>query len=162
MGLCVLVRRWRVETQLKGLSLWWIATTDVPLTLCFLSSVCGICAYQITLHKSTILIGSDIKGPLTEFQPSGKKETKHVKMIQQRWSQWVSSLLCSKKEVLSTYHRHLGITVVFYRWEYPLTTYAGEGGGGLAKCLCYYISLCSKLAYGGGGVKNCKNLAYVV
>ena len=27
----------------------------------------------------------------------------------------------------------------------------GEGGGGLAKCLCYYISLCSKLAYGGGG-----------
>ena len=22
--------------------------------------------------------------------------------------------------------------------------------GGLAKCLCYYISLCSKLAYGGG------------
>ena len=28
---------------------------------------------------------------------------------------------------------------------------AGEGGGGLAKCLCYYKSLCSKLAYGGGG-----------
>ena len=27
---------------------------------------------------------------------------------------------------------------------------AGEGGGGLAKCLCYYISLCSKVAYGGG------------
>ena len=26
-----------------------------------------------------------------------------------------------------------------------------RGEGGLAKCLCYYISLCSKLAYGGGG-----------
>ena len=26
-----------------------------------------------------------------------------------------------------------------------------ERGRGLAKCLCYYISLCSKLAYGGGG-----------
>ena len=40
---------------------------------------------------------------------------------------------------------------------------AGEGEGGLAKCLCYYISLCSKLAYGGGGgVKNWQNLAYVV
>ena len=25
-----------------------------------------------------------------------------------------------------------------------------RGRGGLAKCLCYYISLCSKLAYGGG------------
>ena len=25
-----------------------------------------------------------------------------------------------------------------------------EGGGGLAKCLCYFISLCSKLAYVGG------------
>ena len=25
-----------------------------------------------------------------------------------------------------------------------------RGEGGLAKCLCYYISLCSKLAYGGG------------
>ena len=34
-------------------------------------------------------------------------------------------------------------------------------GGGLAKCLCYYISLCSKLAY-GGGIKNWQNLAYVV
>ena len=36
--------------------------------------------------------------------------------------------------------------------------------GGLAKCLCYYISLCSKVAYGGGrgGVKNWQNLAYVV
>ena len=33
--------------------------------------------------------------------------------------------------------------------------YVGRrGGGGLAKCLCYYISLCSKLAYGGGGVQN--------
>ena len=28
---------------------------------------------------------------------------------------------------------------------------AGEWGGGLAKCLCYYMSLCSKLANGGGG-----------
>ena len=36
-------------------------------------------------------------------------------------------------------------------------------GRGLAKCLCYYISLCSKLAYGGGrGVKNWLNFAYVV
>ena len=36
-------------------------------------------------------------------------------------------------------------------------------GRGLAKCLCYYISLCSKLAYGGErGVKNWQNLAYVV
>ena len=25
-----------------------------------------------------------------------------------------------------------------------------RGGGGLAKCLCYYISLCSKAAFGGG------------
>ena len=25
-----------------------------------------------------------------------------------------------------------------------------RGEGGLAKCLCYYISLCSKLADGGG------------
>ena len=38
-----------------------------------------------------------------------------------------------------------------------------RGGRGLAKCLCYYISLCSKVAYGGGrGVKNWQNLAYVV
>ena len=29
---------------------------------------------------------------LLQFQPSMKKETKHVKMIQQQWSQWVSSL----------------------------------------------------------------------
>ena len=37
------------------------------------------------------------------------------------------------------------------------------GGWGLGKCLCYYISLCSKVAYGGGrGVKNWQNLAYVV
>ena len=37
----------------------------------------------------------------------------------------------------------------------------GRGGpGGLAKCLCYYISLCSKVADGGGrGVKNWQNLA---
>ena len=30
--------------------------------------------------------------------------------------------------------------------------YVGKrwGRGGLAKCLCYYLSLCSKLAYGGG------------
>ena len=36
-------------------------------------------------------------------------------------------------------------------------------GRGFAKCLFYYISLCSKLAYGGGrGVKNWQNLAYVV
>ena len=35
--------------------------------------------------------------------------------------------------------------------------------GGLAKCLCYYINLCSKLAYGGvRGVKNSQILAYVV
>ena len=33
----------------------------------------------------------------------------------------------------------------------------GRGGRGLAKCLCYYISLCSKLAYGGGSkiAKSC-------
>ena len=36
------------------------------------------------------------------------------------------------------------------------------GGGGLSKCLCYYISLCIKLAYGGGGIKNWRNQAYVV
>ena len=41
---------------------------------------------------------------------------------------------------------------------------AGKGGGGLAKCLCYYVSVFSKLAYEGGrGVsKICKNFAYVV
>ena len=40
---------------------------------------------------------------------------------------------------------------------------AGEGGGGLAKCLFYYISLCSKLAdRGGRGVKNWQNLADIV
>ena len=34
----------------------------------------------------------------------------------------------------------------------PSINYVGRrGGGGLAKCLCYYISLCSKLAYEGGG-----------
>ena len=32
----------------------------------------------------------------------------------------------------------------------PLTTSASEGEE-VAKCLCYYISLCSKFAYGGGG-----------
>ena len=33
----------------------------------------------------------------------------------------------------------------------PSINYVGRrGGGGLAKCLCYYISLCSKLDYGGG------------
>ena len=38
-----------------------------------------------------------------------------------------------------------------------------RGEGGLAKCLYYYISLCSKLVYGGGkGVKNWQNLAYIV
>ena len=49
-------------------------------------------------------------------------------------------------------------------WGLPLTTYAREGEGrGLAKCICYYISLCTKLAYGGGGrAKNWQNLAYVV
>ena len=32
----------------------------------------------------------------------------------------------------------------------PSINYVGmRGGGGLAKCPCYYISLCSKLAYGG-------------
>ena len=36
-------------------------------------------------------------------------------------------------------------------------------GRGLAKCLWYDISLCSKLAYGRGRrVKNWQNLAYVV
>ena len=29
-------------------------------------------------------------------------------------------------------------------------TLAVEGGGGFVKCLCYYISLCSKLANKGG------------
>ena len=38
--------------------------------------------------------------------------------------------------------------------------YVGRRGG-LAKCICYYISLCSELAY-GGGIKNCQNLAHVV
>ena len=38
-----------------------------------------------------------------------------------------------------------------------------RGGGRLAKCLFYFISLCSKLAYGGGkGVKNWQNLSYLV
>ena len=43
--------------------------------------------------------------------------------------------------------------------------YVGRrGGGGLSKCLCDYISLCSNFAYEGGGgeVKNWQNLAYVV
>ena len=36
-------------------------------------------------------------------------------------------------------------------------------GRGLAKCLCYYISLCSKLAYKGRrGGQNWQNLTYVV
>ena len=40
---------------------------------------------------------------------------------------------------------------------------AGEGGGGLAKGLWYYISLYSKLAdRGGRGVKNWQNLADIV
>ena len=38
----------------------------------------------------------------------------------------------------------------------------GEGRGGFAKCQCYYISLCSKLASGGEGGQNWQNLAYVV
>ena len=42
-------------------------------------------------------------------------------------------------------------------------TLAVEGGGGVVKCLCYYISLCSKLANkGGGGVKNLQNPANVI
>ena len=45
----------------------------------------------------------------------------------------------------------------------PSVNYVGGRGGGVNKCLCYFISLCSKLAYGGGrGVKNWQNLAYVV
>ena len=37
------------------------------------------------------------------------------------------------------------------------------GEGVFAKCLCYYISLCSKLVYGGGrGVKNLQNPVFVV
>ena len=36
-----------------------------------------------------------------------------------------------------------------------------QARGGLAKCLCYYISLCSKLVY-GVGVKNLQNPVYVV
>ena len=39
--------------------------------------------------------------------------------------------------------------------------------GGLAKCLCYYISLSSKLAYGGGGesqklTKSCLRSLWMV
>ena len=42
-------------------------------------------------------------------------------------------------------------------------TLAVEGGGGFVKCLCYYISLCSKLANKGGrGVKNLQNPANVI
>ena len=33
-----------------------------------------------------------------------------------------------------------------------------QGGGGIANCPCYYISLCSKLVYGGeGGQKSSKS-----
>ena len=35
-------------------------------------------------------------------------------------------------------------------------------GRGFAKCLCYYISLCSKLVYRGGGGQKSHNLVYVV
>ena len=46
----------------------------------------------------------------------------------------------------------------------PFINYVDKpGGGGLAKCLGYYISLCSKLVCGGGrGVKNLQNPVYVV
>ena len=45
--------------------------------------------------------------------------------------------------------------------------YVGRRGGGvLAKCLCYYISLCNKLAYEGGGgqklVKSCLRSLWMV
>ena len=46
----------------------------------------------------------------------------------------------------------------------PSINYVSRRGGS-AKCLCYYISLCSKLAYEGGWwrrVKKLQNLAYVV
>ena len=46
----------------------------------------------------------------------------------------------------------------------PYTNYVGkQGGERFAKCLSYYISLCSKLVCGGGrGVKNSQNLVYAV
>ena len=43
------------------------------------------------------------------------------------------------------------VQVCFWQCECatgPSINYVGRReGGGLAKCLCYYISLCSKLAY---------------
>ena len=57
------------------------------------------------------------------------------------------------------------MSTVFWRPLYkgPYTNYIDKHGGeGFAKCLCYYISLCSKLVYGGErGVKNLQNLVYV-
>ena len=76
------------------------------LSLCRSHSHAGICAYQISLHKDLLLCTIFMlvvqlqpfsywlryQKDLLQFQPSMKKETKHVKMIQQQWSQWVSSL----------------------------------------------------------------------
>ena len=42
-------------------------------------------------------------------------------------------------------------TIMYFSLKGSSLKYVGwrGGGGGLAKCLCYYISLCSKLTYGG-------------
>ena len=51
------------------------------------------------------------------------------------------------------------------KYKGPYTNYVDKHGvRGFAKCLlCYYISLCSKLVYGGRrGVKNLQNLVYIV
>ena len=50
----------------------------------------------------------------------------------------------------------------------PSINFIGRRGGrGVNKCLCYYISLCSKLAYGGGKggqklVKSCLRSLWMV
>ena len=70
------------------------------------------------------------------------------------------------RKLLSEQYDQIGhiVTGVVLVWKGASINYLGRrGGGGLAKCLCYYISLCSKLVYGGGrGVKNLQNPVYVV
>ena len=62
------------------------------------------------------------------------------------------------------YHKFISFNANYTWQKGPYTNYVNkQGGGGFAKCLCYYISLCCKLVYGGGrGVKNLQSLVYVV
>ena len=59
---------------------------------------------------------------------------------------------CASENIGAAYGGILGLRLEF---EPVCINYVGRrGGGGLAKCLYYDISLCSKHAFGGGGGSN--------